>query len=274
VDYRKKSVLVTGAASGIGRALVLRFADLGASLLLTDIDRSGLEAVSREAESRGATSRWYLADVSDAEQVERLWERVSTDAGVPDILINSAGVAEVAALEEAPLEDWHWVLGVNLWGCIHTMHYFLPGMYARGSGHVVNMASAAGLFALAYSGMYTTSKFAVVGLTETLRSEASVHGVGATVVCPGFIDTPLLENVKSIGFEQREVSPFLRRLLTKPDKLAVKVIECIEANRPMLVCPLYIRVMLFIKRIMPMRWDSFTRKQTAASYKMRNGLRS
>jgi NAD(P)-dependent dehydrogenase (short-subunit alcohol dehydrogenase family) len=268
MDYGNKRVLVTGAASGIGRALALRFADLGASLLLTDIDRAGLEAVSREVESRGGTALWYLADVSDAQQVERLHERVSSEAGVPDILINSAGVAEVAAIEEAPLEDWRWVLGVNLWGCIHTLHYFLPGMYARGSGHVVNVASAAGLFALAYSGMYTTSKFAVVGLTETLRGEASVHGVGATAVCPGFIDTPLLENVKSIGFEQREVTPLLKRLLTKPDKLALKIIECIDANKPVLVCPLYVRLLLFIKRTMPKRWDSFTRKQTAATYRM------
>jgi short-subunit dehydrogenase len=135
------------------------------------------------------------------------------------------------------------------------------------------MASAAGLFALAYSGMYTTSKFAVVGLTETLRAEASVHGVGATAACPGFIDTPLLENVKSIGFEQREVTPMLKRLLTKPDKLALKIIECIDSNKPVLVCPFYIRVMLFIKRTMPKRWDSVTRKQTALTYKQNHAGR-
>ncbi len=268
MDYRGKLVLVTGAASGIGRACALAFARRGGSLALVDINEAGLVKVCGEAASAGASASPYPADVSDPVQVERLRDRVTSEVGVPDVLLNSAGVAEVAAVEEAPLEDWRHVLGVNLWGAIHTVHFFLPAMYERGSGHVVNLASAAGLMALSYSGLYTTSKFAVVGFSETLRYEAAVHGVGVTVVCPGFVDTPLLDNVKSVGFKQQEAAPLLRKLLPKPEKIAEKIIRAVDDDRHIVVCPSYIRAMLLFKRVAPRWWDSYNRKQTAKSYEM------
>ena len=265
-DYSGKQVLITGGASGIGRALALLFASKGASLSLVDINQSGLEAVAGEAESRGANTKWYIADVSDADQVARLRERVTSDVGVPDILVNSAGVAETAAIEEAPLEDWRSVLGVNLWGSIHTLHYFLPDMYQRGSGHVINLASVAGLTAVAFEGLYVTSKFALVGLTETLRAEAAVHGVCVSAICPGFIDTPMLDNVKSVGFAESSSSR-LRKLTPKPEKLAVKILACIEKNKPLLIYPASYRVMLWIRKLAPRGWDKMNRKLASVAYR-------
>jgi len=265
-DYSGKRVLITGGASGIGRALALLFATKGASLLLVDIDQAGLEAVAGEAESRGVGAKWYLTDVGDADQVALLHERVVSEAGVPDILVNCAGVAETAAIEEAPLEDWRSLLGVNLWGSIHTLHYFLPDMYERGSGHVVNLASVAGLSAMPFEGLYVTSKFALVGLTETLRAEASVHGVGVSAICPGFIDTPMLDNVKAVGFAESDTSR-LRRLTPKPEKLAAKILTCIEKNRPLLIYPFSYKVMLWTKRLAPRVWDRFNKKMASVAYR-------
>jgi NAD(P)-dependent dehydrogenase (short-subunit alcohol dehydrogenase family) len=265
-NYSGKRVLITGAAGGIGRACALLFAVKGASLLLVDVNRSGLETVAAEAESRGAEARWYITDVSDAGEVARLHETVCTDAGVPDILVNCAGVAETAAIEEAPLEDWRHVMGVNLWGSIHVLHYFLPGMYQRGSGQVVNVASVAGLAAMAFEGLYVTSKFAMVGLTETLRAEAAVHGVGVSAVCPGFINTPMLENVKAVGFAESDTSG-LRKFAAKPEKLAVKVLVCMEKNRAVLIYPASYRVMVWLKRVMPRSWDKLNKKLAKLAYK-------
>jgi NAD(P)-dependent dehydrogenase (short-subunit alcohol dehydrogenase family) len=265
-NYSGKQVLITGAAGGIGRACAFLLAEKGASLTLVDIDFSGLEKVAGGVESRGAEARWYVVDVSDAEEVGRLHQKVCSDAGVPDILVNSAGVAETAAIEEAPLEDWRNVLGVNLWGSIHTLHYFLPGMYERGSGHVVNLASFAGLSAVAFEGPYVTSKFAIVGLTKTLRAEASVHGVGVSVICPGFIDTPMLDNVKSVGFAESDSSR-LRRFTPGPEKLALKILACIDKNRPLLIYPAYYRTLLWVERLTPRGWDALSKKLAGMAYR-------
>ena len=268
-DYSGKHVLITGGASGIGRALALLFAREGASLLLVDINQSGLEAVAGEVESHGVEARRYQADVSDADQVARLHDKVTSEAGTPDILINCAGVAEMAAIEEAPLEDWRTVLGVNLWGSIHTLHYFLPDMYERGSGHVVNVASAAGLAASAFLGLYVTSKFALVGLTETLRAEAAVHGVGVAAICPGFIETPLLDKTKTVGFAEEGSQP-LRKYIPKPEKLAKKILICIKRDKPMLIYPASFKVIIWIKRRTPRGSDKFSKKAARTAYNTRH----
>jgi NAD(P)-dependent dehydrogenase (short-subunit alcohol dehydrogenase family) len=265
--YGNKKVLITGGASGIGRSLALAFASEGASLLLVDVNQTGLEAVAGEIQSRGAEARWYVTDVSDSDEVARLYEKVSSDAGAPDILVNCAGVAETAAIEEAPLEDWAHVLGVNLWGSINTLHYFLPDMYARGSGHVANMASVAGLFSSAFQGLYVTSKFALVGLTETLRAEAAVHGVGVSTICPGFINTPMLDNVNTVGFAEADNSR-LKRLAPKPEKLAAKILRGIEKNKPLVIYPVAYKGIFWLKKLSLRLFDKFNRKMASVSYKV------
>jgi NAD(P)-dependent dehydrogenase (short-subunit alcohol dehydrogenase family) len=265
--YSGKEVLITGGASGIGRALALAFASKGASLLLVDVDRSGLESAAQAVESRGAEARCYITDVSISDEVARLHKEVSAEAGVPDILVNCAGVAETAAIEEAPLEDWAHVLGVNLWGSINTLHYFLPDMYIRGSGHVVNVASVAGLFSSAFQGLYVTSKFALVGLTETLRAEAAVHGVNVSTICPGFIDTPMLDDVKTVGFAESDTSR-LKRFAPSPEKLAAKILRGIEKNKPLVIYPVSYKGIFWLKKLSQRLFDKTNRKLASVSYKV------
>lgn len=272
--FKDKVVLVTGAASGIGRSVSSRLAGEGATVLLVDVDRVGLEAVSREMESNGAKTSWYLADVSDAAQMEKLHERVTAEHGTPDILINSAGVAMSGTIDETPLEDWRWLLGVNLWGIIHTVHYFAGDMYRRGSGHIVNLASAAGLFALPYAGLYTTSKHAVVGLSGALRAEASVHGVRVTTVCPGFVRTPMLDNVKTVEpTTGADDSRAMKKISMRPERLADRIIEAMEKDRAVVTCPLYIKAMYGVSRFFPRLWDMFCKANARAGYKARKANR-
>ena len=272
--FKDKVVLVTGAASGIGRSICLRLAREGSDILLADIDQAGLESASREIESTGARASWYLADVSDAAQVEKLHERVMSEHGAPDILVNSAGVAMSGTMDEVSLDDWRWLLGVNLWGIIHTVHYFVGDMYERGSGHIVNLASAAGLFALPHAGLYTTSKHAVVGLSAVLRAEASVHGVSVTAVCPGFVRTPMLDNVKTVEpVKAAGDTEAAKRIAMSAEKLAERIVAGILKDKPVLTCPLYVKIMHGASTFFPRLWDRWMKVSARAGYKARQAKR-
>ncbi len=267
-SFNDELALVTGAASGIGRALSLRLAREGCSVILVDIDREGLEAACREIDPSGTRATWYLADVSDAEQVERLHELVTSEVGTPDILVNSAGVAMAGTFDQVSLDDWRWLLGVNLWGAVHTVHYFINDFYSRGSGHIINMASAAGLFVLPEAGLYTTSKYAMVGFSGSLRIQASVHGVKVMTVCPGFVATPMLENVRSAepGFIEDDAAA-ARRIAMRPDRLIDKILAGMHKDSPVVTCPFYINLMYGTARHFPRLWDRLMKAGARAAFR-------
>ena len=190
-SFEGKRVVLTGAASGIGRALALDLASRGAHLALTDIDARGLEAVSREVRLRGHEPSVHVADLADGPAVERLAEDTQEALGHVDILVNNAGVAVVSPLVNTTDSDWSWVTGVNVWGPIRLTRALLPGMIARGSGRIVLTASLAGLIGAPGMVAYSTTKFAIVGFAESLRHEVEGHGIGVTLVCPGYVRTGL-----------------------------------------------------------------------------------
>ena len=188
MDFTDKVVVVTGAAGGIGRETALAFTRRGARLALSDISEEGLSEVRAEAESLGGSAYFQVADVSIAEDVGDFCDNVYSELGRVDVLCNNAGVAVGGDLEDIALEDWEWIVGVNLWGVIHGCHFFYPRMVAQGGGgHIVNIASAGGLIPLPGSIPYSTTKYAVVGFSETLRAEAALHGIGVSAMCPGFV---------------------------------------------------------------------------------------
>ena len=189
-DLRGKKVLVTGAASGIGRELALALAAERAVVLLADIDKVGLTETSRLLERESAEQRSYIVDVSDREQVADMATNIEDELSGIDVLINNAGVFVWADIADTTLEDWDWMMGVNLWGPIHTINAFLPGMLRRGSGHIVNVASLGGLVTMPTVGAYSTTKFGLVGLTETLQHELKPHNIAVTLVCPGISAPP------------------------------------------------------------------------------------
>jgi NAD(P)-dependent dehydrogenase (short-subunit alcohol dehydrogenase family) len=187
--------LVTGAGSGIGRATAVALANAGARVIAVDVDESRVESIAAELASRCLLAR--RVDVSRREQMRELAGEVHDRFGALGILVNNAGVAHSGGMLDTPLEDWDWILSVNLGGVLHGCHFFVPRMVERGEGgHVVNVASMFGLMAPPRVAPYCTAKFAVVGLSESLRAELAPHGIGVSAICPGMIATNIIERAR------------------------------------------------------------------------------
>ena len=184
-SVRDRVAVVTGGGSGIGRALIDVFAREGARVVVADIDAAAAEETAAGVRTRGGQAIAVRTDVTELDSVQALADRAFAEFGAVDVLCNNAGVALWGGLEQATHRDWQWVLGVNLWGVIHGIEAFVPRMIAstRG-GHVVNTASMAGLVATRGLGVYNTSKYAVVGLSETLLKDLAPYGIGVSVLCP------------------------------------------------------------------------------------------
>ena len=195
-----KHVLVTGGASGIGRLIALGCARVGASVTVWDLDAAGADRVALEASEAGASSaHGFTCDVSDRKQVYARADETRAAAGDVDVLVNNAGIVSGAPLLDLPDEKIERTFAVNTLALFWTTKAFLPAMKARGSGHVVTVASAAGLIGTARETDYAASKFAAVGFNEALRQELRRSGAGVrtTVVCPFYIDTGMFQGVKS-----------------------------------------------------------------------------
>ncbi|CAN5859309.1 SDR family NAD(P)-dependent oxidoreductase [soil metagenome] len=189
--------VVTGAASGIGRALAERFAAEGMSVVLADVEREPLEATTADLAATGAQVLAVPTDVSDGDQVDALAAATLERFGAVHLVCNNAGVGAGGLSWELTTADWEWVLGVNLWGVIHGIRVFVPHLVAQGEGHVVNTASMAGLTSPPFMGPYNASKHAVVTISETLFSDLAVvqaDGVGVSVLCPGWVNTRIGES--------------------------------------------------------------------------------
>ena len=191
-EFSGRTAVVTGAASGIGRAMAERFAADGMRVVLADVEAKPLEATAKELRESGAEVLPVLTDVSDGDQVDALAASAMDAFGPVHVLCNNAGVGSGGLLADLSTADWQWVLGVNLWGVIHGIRAFLPSMLAHGEpAHVVNTASLAGHVAGPFMGPYSASKFAVVAISETLHHEMAMSraNVRVSVLCPGWVRT-------------------------------------------------------------------------------------
>ncbi len=195
-DFQGKVAVVTGAASGIGRALAGKSAQEGMKVVLADVEERTLKQAEEELQASGAQVLAVRTDVSQADEVEALAKITFETYGAVHLLFNNAGVGAGTTVWESSLADWQWVLGVNLWGVIHGMHFFVPRMLAQESeGHIVNTASSAGLVASSGLGMYKVSKHGVVTLSETLALELAARGarLKASVLCPEWVNTRIMD---------------------------------------------------------------------------------
>jgi NAD(P)-dependent dehydrogenase (short-subunit alcohol dehydrogenase family) len=191
--------VVTGGASGIGLALSRRFAAEGMRVVLADLDEEALDKAVAGLRESGATAIAIATDVSDPAAVQRLADGAVAEYGAVHVVCNNAGVAVAGPFAELSLERWRWALEVNLWGVIHGVRAFLPLLLAQDDGHIVNTASSAGLSGSAFMGPYCTTKFAVVGLSESLWHELAQlkSQVSVSVLCPGYVRTRIADSERS-----------------------------------------------------------------------------
>jgi len=234
MDLRDAVAVVTGGASGIGRATVRELARRGADVVVADIHEDRLEEVRVEIEAMGRRVLTVRCDVAYDRDVEHLRDEALEEMGRVDLVMNNAGVAALGPPETMTMADWDWVLQINLYGVIRGVRAFLPHMLARGSGHVVNTASLAGLFAYAWDTIpYITGKFAVAGFTEALALYARPLGVGVTLVCPGLVDTNLGETARFVGVE--DPGAWVRGIQlpppVTPEEVATRVCDAVAENR-------------------------------------------
>ncbi|MBH0776453.1 SDR family NAD(P)-dependent oxidoreductase [Nocardia bovistercoris] len=247
-----RTAIVTGGGSGIGAALTGALVAAGARVWCADIDPAAAERVAAAARGPGTVTA-VLLDVTDAEAVRSLVDGVVADAGRIDLMFNNAGIVLGGQTHLLTLEQWNRIIDINVRGVVHGVHAAYPHMIAAGSGHIVNTASAAGLMASGLLTSYSTTKFAVVGLSDALRSEAGVHGVGVTVVCPSAVETPILDKGGVGDFRGRAF--LLGAEKTKhaysPQRLAEDVLVAVARDRARVVVPRRTRIGWLLSRIAP-----------------------
>lgn len=239
--FRDRVAVVTGGAGGIGFALAEAFAARGARIALADLDEPGMAARAKTLEARGTEVLCVPTDVTRRESVVALADAVFARFGAAHLVCNNAGIALAGPLLQATPEDWRLTMDINFWGVVHGVDAFAPRLVAqRQGGHVLNTASMAGLVGMQWLGIYCASKFAVVGLTESLRRELEPHGIGVSVLCPMIVATDITRNsLRMRGQEVPEAPPVeqppasaLKGGVITTAEVARRVVRAIERNDP------------------------------------------
>lgn len=275
--FTGKRVLVTGAASGIGRAVALRLAADGAMLFLTDVNEVGLAGTVEAARAAGAAVPGHRAlDITDYDAVAAFASDIHAGHPAMDMVMNIAGVSAWGTVDQLTHRHWRSMVEVNLMGPIHVIETFLLPMVAAGrGGHLVNVSSAAGLVALPWHAAYSASKFGLRGMSEVLRFDLAQHGIGVSVVVPGAVDTPLVQTVEIAGVDrddprvQRWVGRFSSHAIT-PEKAAAKILAGVARNRFLIHTSPDIRALYAFKRL---AWWPYSIAMTKANVVFTRALR-
>jgi NAD(P)-dependent dehydrogenase (short-subunit alcohol dehydrogenase family) len=252
---RDRIALVTGAASGIGRATSELLAKKGADILLVDVDAEGLAETARRVRGAGRRASEHVLDVSDKAQMQALAAQVEQSHGAVHVLVNNAGVSVGATFEQHSLEDFEWLMGINFWGVVYGCKFFLPHLRRADEAQIVNISSVFGIVGMPLNASYCASKFALRGLSETLRAELADTPIGVTSVHPGGVATNIVRRsrfVEPAGFEglhERTVHAFERML--SPEKAAQAIVRGIEKNSARVLITREAYLIDVAKRLMP-----------------------
>ncbi|HEX3593948.1 MAG TPA: SDR family NAD(P)-dependent oxidoreductase [Polyangiaceae bacterium] len=253
--FANKSVVVTGAASGIGQATAIAFAERGAKLFLCDIDHPRLAGTVQAVGRTGAEVHSFEVDVSNRDAMKSFAETVHSRIPAVDVLVNNAGVGLGGGFLDTTLDDWEWILSINLLGVVHGCHFFVPQMVrAARRGQVVNVASAAGLLAPPDLAAYGATKYAVVGLSEALREELRPHDISVTTICPGMINTPITRSSRLRGARAGSRERLIRMYEDRgygPERVAEAIVGAVVHRRGLVPVTPEAWLLYVLKRVMP-----------------------
>jgi 3-oxoacyl-[acyl-carrier protein] reductase len=246
---RGKKALVTGAASGIGRAIALALAREGADLFLVDIDEPGLRVTARDAEMPGSTVLLEVCDLSCPTQISACTAACLRAFGELDIVVNAAGLFDYGHDDEMNAQTWKVLMAVNLLAPIQLVRELMPALLAQKESHILNVCSILGLVPTRKVMSYQTSKFALVGYSLALRTGYTNHNVGVTALCPGLVDTPMLTRSGPHWLKKSKLRSFA--LLTTPEAVARRAIAAIRRNNGIVVVPFTARFLWLVYRVCP-----------------------
>jgi len=251
VDQRR--VLITGAGSGLGRALAFRFAENGWRVACADIRLDAAKDTVRLITGFGVGAMALRVDVGDDDSVEELRDEVLAAWDGVDVVINNAGVASAGSVSETSVEDWRWTLNINLIGAVRGCKAFVPVLLEQGHGHIVNIASFAGIAHAPRMGAYSASKAGVISLSETLRGELAVAGsaVKVSVVCPAFFPTNLMEGSRAPVQDKQIAQKLMNTSGDDADSVAAKIYRSVQRGEFLILPTKHERMRWRIKRLLP-----------------------
>jgi len=267
-EFTDSVVVVTGAASGIGRATAIAFAARGARLAISDVDEDGLAETRGHIEDLGREVHTARVDVADRDAVNAWADEVIAHFGTVNVVVNNAGVAMVAPIKHMSYEDLRWLMDINFWGVVHGTMAFLPHLEDAAWGHVVNISSVFGIIAVPGQAAYNAAKFAVRGYTECLRQELEREGssVSATSVHPGGIRTEIARNARIgaptevVGEKASLARRFDKMAKTSPEDAARVIVRAVEKDQPRLLIGADAYVIDQIQRWLPTSYRALTKK--------------
>lgn len=248
--------VVTGAGSGLGRALCLELAGRGAALVVSDIDLGAAEETAGLVRERGVAVQAAACDVTDRDAVFALVDSVEERLGGIDLIANNAGVSVGGAFDEVSIEDWRWAVDINLWGVIYGCQAAIPKMKAQRRGYVLNVSSAAGLLVPPENSAYCVTKAAVVALTESLYTEYKAQGIRVTALCPGYFRTNIVESRRGVTSTKRDdqVLRWMEKSKVQAPEVAKIAIDAVEAGKLYAQPMGYARMAWRLKRSAPQRF--------------------
>ena len=253
--FKDKIAIVTGAASGIGKALCEELAGRGAKVVATDINEEMLQSTVASIKGASHPVRAEKQDVTDYDAFNKLVEDTVAREGRLDYIFNNAGIAIVGEVRDATIDHWRKVLDVNLNGVVYGSVLAYKQMVKQGSGHIVNLASVEGLMPFPTTVSYVTSKFGVMGLSEGMWVEGKDLGVKVSVVCPGFVSTPIFDVSDAVGIEKQTwreeaLTPW-ERFAISPEGCAQVILKGVEKNKPIITVTVMAKIMWWLTRISP-----------------------
>jgi short-subunit dehydrogenase len=262
-----KHILITGAGSGLGKALASQLAEADTHLVLLDISEKDLGRTTELLQSSGAMVSQYIVDIADGPNLESCLRKISRLHQTMDWVFNCAGITITGRAVDISPVQWRRILAVNILGITTITNHFLSGMLERRSGKIINIASMFGLMPAPSGIAYATSKHALVGFTRTLMVELKGTGVDVHLVCPGFIQTNLFENATYVGVDKNRMLPDIKTMMTT-EEAARRIIQALTRQQRWIVFPIYVRVLWWIEWLFPtlasyvwtQQWNKFLKQ--------------